>query len=66
MFEVRKSGNSFRVYDKIAKKYICNTTDEEKANDMAHNLLYTNGFEGEIPKFMTAGLKFGIPLDQKK
>ena len=49
MFEVRKSGNSFRVYDKIAKKYICNTTDEEKANDMAHNLLYTNGFEGEIP-----------------
>ena len=66
MFEVRKSGKTYRVYDKTRKKYICNTKDKDRADNYAQNVLYNSGFEGNIPDFMLYGLKYGVPLDKGK
>ena len=65
MFEVRKSGKTYRVYDHARKRYICNTKNEERANNLAQDLLHSCGFEGEIPDFFLTGFKYGIPLSEK-
>jgi hypothetical protein len=62
MYEIRKAGRIYRIYDKINKKYIAHTIDEDKANTTVSHL-HIKGWEGNIPAFMLAGLKYGINMD---
>ena len=62
MYEIRKAGKINRIYDKINKKYIAYTKDEDKANTTISHL-YVKGWEGKIPAFMLAGLNHGLNMD---
>ena len=62
MYEVRKAGKKYRVYDRINKKYIANTKDEEKARTLVVNLLCC-GFEGDMPNFLI-NEKYCLDLDK--
>lgn len=65
MFEVRKAGNVYRVYDKANEMYVCHTRNEDKANLYAMDKLRYSSFEGCIPNFLVKDLEFGIDLDKK-
>jgi len=65
MYEVRKAGNVYRVYDKANEMYVCHTRDEDKANLYASDKLRYSSFEGSIPSFFVQDLEFGIDLDKK-
>lgn len=63
MYEVRKAGRMFRVYDKTNEKYVGYTKSEKTANRKM-NTLNARGFEGEIPKFfLNDGSEHGIDFD---
>ena len=62
MYEIRKAGKKYRVYDRVNEKYIANTTNEEKAHTLVTNLT-CRGFEGDIPNFLI-NEKYGLDLDK--
>ena len=62
MYEIRKAGKKYRVYDRVNERYLANTTDEEKAHTLGTNLT-CRGFEGEIPNFFYSQEKYGMNLD---
>ncbi len=65
MYEIRKAGKTYRIYDKENKKYIAYTKDKNKA-DTTISSLTTKGWEGNIPAFILSGLKYGINMDFKE
>jgi len=65
MFEIRKSGKTFRIYDRERERYVAHTRDENLANSMVTDKLKNAGFEGSIPDFMLRDLKYGLNLDKK-
>ena len=65
MYEVRKAARTYRIYDRVNKRYVANTKDERAANDLAQDLLHSCAFEGAIPNFFLQDKRFGINLDKK-
>jgi len=65
MFEIRKAGKTFRIYDRERERYVAHTRDESLANNMITDKLKNCGFEGLIPDFMLRDLKYGLNLDKK-
>lgn len=65
MYEIRKSGKTFRVYDKERKRYVCNTKSEDTARLYVTNYLLNRGFEGEIPDFFLRDSKFGVAIESR-
>jgi hypothetical protein len=63
MYEVRKSGNEFRIYDCDNEQYIGYTMDQNKANRMVAGTLRKMGFCGHIPSFFVNDTEFGLNLD---
>ena len=66
MFEIRRAGDVYRIYDRINSMYVCHTKDKDKANLYAMDKLKYRSFEGNIPRFLVQDLEFGINLDRKK
>jgi pantothenate kinase len=65
MYEIRKAGKKYRVYDRISERYVANTRHEEKAHTLVNNLT-CKGFEGNIPAFFFVQKeKYGMNLDRK-
>ena len=65
MYEIRKAGRKYRVYDRMNEQYVAHTSDQDKANDLMNNLV-CSGFEGNIPRFFFASnQKYGMNLDRK-
>ena len=66
MYEIRKAGKKYRVYDRSNKRYVANTGNEDKAHSLVSSLI-SGGFEGDIPSFFFIDTeKFGINLDRNK
>ena len=65
MYEIRKAGKKYRVYDRVNERYVANTTDEEKAHTLVTNLT-CRGFEGDIPNFFYPKEKYGMNLDGER
>jgi hypothetical protein len=65
MFEIRKAGKTFRIYDRERERYVAHTRNENLANSMVTDKLKNAGFEGSIPDFMLRDLKYGLNLDNK-
>ena len=65
MFEIRKAGKTFRIYDRERERYVAHTRDENLANSTITDKLKNAGFEGLIPDFMLRDLKYGLNLDKK-
>lgn len=63
MYEIRKAGNTYRIYDKENKAYVGYTREKDTAETMVYDYLKNRGFEGEIPAFILRGMKYGINLD---
>ena len=65
MFEIRKAGKTFRIYDRERERYVAHTRNENLANSMVTDKLKNAGLEGSIPDFMLRDLKYGLNLDKK-
>jgi hypothetical protein len=65
MYEIRKVGKTFRIYDSGRNHYVAHTRDESLANRMVTYTLKNCGFQGEVPAFMLYETKYGINLDEK-
>ena len=63
MYEIRKAGKVFRIYDREHKQYVANTKNRDLANMFVSKLPF-RGFEGEIPAFFLKDTKYGINLDR--
>jgi hypothetical protein len=66
MYEIRKAGKKYRVYDRSNERYVAHTSNEDKAHTLVNNLMCC-GFEGDIPSFFFSEReKFGLNLDRNK
>jgi hypothetical protein len=65
MYEIRKVGKTFRIYDCEGDNCVAHTRNEALANRMVTDTLKNCGFEGKIPQFMISDVKNGINLDRK-
>jgi|DEB0MinimDraft_4_1074332.scaffolds.fasta_scaffold23469_1 hypothetical protein len=62
MYEIRKAGKQFRIYDRNTKRYVGYTRNSLRAEEILYNL-QNAGFEGEIPSFMLDREGYGINFD---
>lgn len=62
MYEIRKAGKIFRIYDRNVERYVGYTKNSLRAEEVLQNLQFA-GFEGEIPSFMFDREGYGIDFD---
>lgn len=62
MYEVRRHGNKYKVFEIRTKKYIASCINQSDANELVDKLT-TSGFQGETPDFFT---KSGIVRYRQK
>jgi len=62
MYEIRKAGNTYRIYDRENEKYVAHTQDKNLAEKYVTDILRNKGFEGDIPNFFMSGKKYGVKL----
>jgi len=62
MYEIRKAGKQFRIYDRNIERYVGYTKHSLQAEKILYNL-QNAGFEGEIPRFMLDRKGYGINFD---
>ena len=66
MYEIRKASNTYRVYDKLNKKYVGYTKNKIVAEEMVSHGLIRGAFEGQIPQHFFSGYpKYGTNFDKK-
>jgi hypothetical protein len=63
MYEVRRAGDVYRIYDKFNELYVGYTEDHAKANRLAGKTLRKMGFEGQIPAFFIKDRQYGFNFD---
>ena len=64
MYELRRHGNKFKIYELKTKQYLATFADKDQATDYLFKLNRGSGFEGETPPFMLSGNKNGIDFTQ--
>lgn len=52
MYEIRRHGDAYKIYEKNTKQYIVKTKFKGKASLILNNLKKGGGFEGSTPRFM--------------
>lgn len=65
MYELRRHGTRFKIYEKKTKRYIAVTSSETEAKDIFKKLNNGSAFEGNTPNFFTAGTQYGLDYDKK-
>ena len=63
MYEVRRAGDLYRIYDKFNELYVGYTENYVKANRLAGKTLNKSGFEGHIPAFFLSDKEYGFNFD---
>ena len=66
MYEIRRHGDAYKIYEKNTKQYIVKTKFKKKASDILSNLKNGGGFEGTTPRFMIQAGELDIDKKIKK
>ena len=66
MYEIRRHGDAYKIYEKSTKQYIVKTKFKKKASDILNNLKKGGGFEGATPHFMIQAVELDIDKKIKK
>ena len=66
MYEIRRHGDAYKIYEKNTKQYIVKTKFKKKASDILSNLKKGGGFEGTTPRFMIQAGELDIDKKIKK
>lgn len=54
MYEVRRHGKNFKIFERKTKKYLATCQNKSDAQELVEKLA-TTGFQGETPAFFTSG-----------
>ena len=65
MYELRRHGKTFKIYETKTKQYIAKYKCKDQATDAIFKLNSGSGFNGVTPKFLMSGEKSGIDMDKK-
>lgn len=65
MYELRRHGKRYKIYENKTKRYIAVTSSESEAKDIFTKLNNGSAFEGNTPSFFTAGTQYGVDYDKK-
>ena len=66
MYEIRKAGAQYRIYDKDHKRYVGHTNSKNRAEELVSNTLINFGFQGAIPSYFYSDVdKYGLNFDRK-
>lgn len=64
MYELRRHGTKFKIYESMTKQYIATFANKDMAVDYLYKLNGGSGFQGETPAFILNGSKNGIDFTQ--
>jgi len=65
MYEIRKAGRMYRIYDRVNKQYVAHTNSKQTADKLATDTLHHCGFQGSIPNFFLKDLTYGVKMQKK-
>ena len=65
MYELRRHGNTYKIFELKTKKYVAKFDNEEKAKDIFQKLNLGAAFEGNTPAFFTNGTSYGVDFTLK-
>lgn len=65
MYELRRHGNTYKIFELKTKKYVAKFDNEEKAKDIIQKLNRGSAFDGNTPAFFTNGTSYGLDFTLK-
>ena len=65
MYELRRHGQKFKIYETKTSQYIATFGNIEEATNYMYKLNGGSGFKGETPAFMFHGDRNGIDITKK-
>ena len=65
MYEIRKAGRMYRIYDRVNKQYVAHTNSKQTADELVTDTLHHCGFQGSIPNFFLRDLTYGVKIQKK-
>ena len=66
MYEMRRHGNAYKIYEKKTQQYISKSKTKTKAASLLKSVREGSGFEGSTPRFLFSQGEIDMDVEIKK